>query len=278
MDRFFRHIVRTAFLLSAGVWPLFSCGDKKASSGDGDTRNMMTQQSENLTIIHSRNGNVTYRFTTPLLERYENALEPYTEFRKGIHIERYNDSTHLIEATLTANYAIWLEKQELWEAKGNVIGENADGNRLETEQLFWDQKAKRVYSNVDSKITQKNDVIYGDGFESDDRFEEFVVRKPKGKVTVNTTPGERSDSTRTDGKNAAAGRTKPTVPPPADGDTDHPVIREGEAVARPKPSVRGRRPATSPSPVEMEKEAPAADRSRLRLDSRPENESAGQAD
>ena len=54
----------------------------------------MTQQSEDLTVILSRNGNLTYRFTTPLLERYEYALEPYTEFRKGIHIETYNDSTH----------------------------------------------------------------------------------------------------------------------------------------------------------------------------------------
>mgnify|MGYP002275353359 CR=1 FL=1 len=107
----------------------------------------MTQQSEDLTVILSRNGNLTYRFTTPLLERYEYALEPYTEFRKGIHIETYNDSTHQVESSLTANYAILLEKQQLWEAKGNVRGHNAGGNQLETEQLFWNQKSKLVYSS-----------------------------------------------------------------------------------------------------------------------------------
>lgn len=106
-------------------------------------------------------------------------LRPYTEFRKGIHIETYNDSTHQVESSLTANYAILLEKQQLWEAKGNVRGHNAGGNQLETEQLFWNQKSKLVYSNVDSKITQNTDVVYGDGFESDERFEEFVVRNPK---------------------------------------------------------------------------------------------------
>lgn len=87
-----------------------------------------------------------------------------------------------------------LEKQQLWEAKGNVRGHNAGGNQLETEQLFWNQKSKLVYSNVDSKITQNTDVVYGDGFESDERFEEFVVRNPKGKVTVETAPN-RSDTT-----------------------------------------------------------------------------------
>ena len=230
---------------------------------------MMTQQSEDLTVIHSRNGNITYRFSTPLLERYENALEPYTEFREGIYIERYNDSTHLIEATLTANYAVWLEKQELWEAKGNVVGNNSDGNQLETEQLFWDQKSKRVYSNVDSKITQNSDVIYGDGFESDDRFEEFVIRKPKGKVTVNTTPNERADSLRTDRDSSASADVRNPVVRPRDQDpeTSHPVIREGEAVARPRRSSRRQRSVQQD--VEMKREDPSVTGGELRLEPEP---------
>ena len=45
---------------------------------------MMTQQSENLRLVYSQNGNLSYRFETPLLERYELAREPYMEFRKGV--------------------------------------------------------------------------------------------------------------------------------------------------------------------------------------------------
>ena len=196
-----RHTLRRAAALLVGGCAalLVSCDSKTSVANDDGVRNMMTQQSEDLTVILSRNGNLTYRFTTPLLERYEYALEPYTEFRKGIHIETYNDSTHQVESSLTANYAILLEKQQLWEAKGNVRGHNAGGNQLETEQLFWNQKSKLVYSNVDSKITQNTDVVYGDGFESDERFEEFVVRNPKGKVTVETAPN-RSETGRAGGR------------------------------------------------------------------------------
>ena len=153
---------------------------------------MMTQQSENLTVIQTKEGNLSFRFSAPLLEEYEYAEEPYIEFRKGIEIETYNDSTQTVEAKLSANYAIFMKRQQLWEAKGNVRGSNADGNQLETEQLFWNQKSKRVYSNVDSKITQKGDVIYADGFESNERFDDFVMRKVKGKVTVDTTPKQDS--------------------------------------------------------------------------------------
>ena len=158
-----------ALLFLAGAILLFGCKGKK-SAKEEDVQNMMTQQSENLRLVYSQNGNLSYRFETPLLERYELAREPYMEFRKGVKVETYNDTTHLVESTLTANYAIFLENQQLWEAKGNVVATNAQGQKLETEQLFWNQKSKRIYSNVDSKVTQKDGVILGEGFESDEQF------------------------------------------------------------------------------------------------------------
>lgn len=188
---------------------------------------MMTQQSENLRLVYSQNGNLSYRFVTPLLERYQLAREPYMEFRKGVKVETYNDSTHRVESTLTANYAIFMENQQLWEAKGNVIASKADGQKLETEQLFWNQKSGRIYSNVDSKVTQGNDVIIGEGFESDEKFEDFIFRRPEGKVTVNTTPGSGSAADTTAAKAAA-----PAKAAPAAGASSLPVIQEGKPVAR----------------------------------------------
>ena len=181
-----------ALLFLAGAILLFGCKGKK-SAKEEDVQNMMTQQSENLRLVYSQNGNLSYRFETPLLERYELAREPYMEFRKGVKVETYNDTTHLVESTLTANYAIFLENQQLWEAKGNVVATNAQG--------------------------QKDGVILGEGFESDEQFQDFIFRRPKGKVAVDTAPKERADSTGSG--QAAAGSSLP-------------VIREGEAVAKPK--------------------------------------------
>ena len=197
-----------ALLFLAGAILLFGCKGKK-SAKEEDVQNMMTQQSENLRLVYSQNGNLSYRFETPLLERYELAREPYMEFRKGVKVETYNDTTHLVESTLTANYAIFLENQQLWEAKGNVVATNAQGQKLETEQLFWNQKSKRIYSNVDSKVTQKDGVILGEGFESDEQFQDFIFRRPKGKVAVDTAPKERADSTGSG--QAAAGSSLPVI-------------------------------------------------------------------
>lgn len=179
-----------ALLITGSAILLISCSSE-AETEEQDLETLMTQQSDSLTIISSENGQKDYRFETPLLERYELAKEPYMEFRKGINIVTY-DSLGQVETSLIADYAINFENQKLWEAKGNVVAKNANGQILETQQLFWNQKTKKVYSNVDSKVTQNDDVIVGVGFESDESMEDFTFRKPKGKLLVDVAP---TDST-----------------------------------------------------------------------------------
>lgn len=211
---------------------LYSCKEKAGPTVDR-TGSYMTQQSENTVVINSVNGQLSYRMTAPLLERYEYASEPYTEYRRGIDVIMYNDSTGVVESTLRANYAIYMEVQDLWEAKGNVVATNAKGEKLETEQLFWNRKEKRVYSNVDSKVTQGGDVVIGDGFESDEAFEEFEVRNARGKVSVDISPNEDD----AEGNDELSSDLKPQDGAPAEG---VPMIREGEAVAKPAANPAGR--------------------------------------
>ena len=163
---------------------LISCREQQKKEERIDP-GLMTQQSENLTIVNSSNGTLSYRFETPLLEGYDMAVEPYMEFRKGVKITTFNDSTKMVEATLRANYAIFYKNRELWEAKGDVEVVNAKGEMLETQQLFWNQKTHKIYSHVDSKVTQGEDVMIGEGFISNENFSDFSFRRPKGRVSVN---------------------------------------------------------------------------------------------
>lgn len=165
---------------------LFSCGGEE-SADSGNAESLMTEYSENLSIVNSQNGRKSYHFVTPLLEGYTLAREPYREFPKGIKITTYkNDSLTDVDAVLTANYAIYYVDRELWEAKGNVVVEKSDGKTLYTQQLFWNARTKKIYSNVDSKIVQNNgrDVFVGEGFESDEEFKDWRFRRMKGRMEV----------------------------------------------------------------------------------------------
>lgn len=161
----------------------------------------MTEYSENLSIVNSQNGQRSYHFVTPLMEGYSQAAEPYREFRRGVRITTYkDDSLSTVDAVLTANYAIYYEKRRLWEAKGDVVVEKSDGKRLYTQQLFWNERTKKIYSNVDSKIVQSGgtDVFIGEGFESDEEFKDWRFRRMKGRMEVDVAPSAQADSGRAD--------------------------------------------------------------------------------
>ena len=166
---------------------LFSCSDKpEATQFDYET--LMTESSENRTITMMENGKRSYTFVTPLMEGYSMATNPYQEFRRGIKMTTYTqDSTNLVDATITANYAIYYENQRLWEAKGNVIiikNNRKDGDttvtshtEIYTQQLFWTATTKKIYSNVDTKILQPDGWHFGVGFDADEDLKNIHFRK-----------------------------------------------------------------------------------------------------
>ena len=191
--------IRVALSVTGSAILLFSCADKDAGRASASEETMMTEYSEDLSVVMSQNGRRSYHFVTPLLEGYSLAREPYREFRKGVKITTYqNDSLTTVDAVLTANYAIYYENRELWEAKGNVVVEKSDGKTLYTQQLFWNARTKKIYSNVDSKIVQNNgrDVFIGEGIESDEEFKDWRFRRMKGRMEVEMK--QSADSAATD--------------------------------------------------------------------------------
>ena len=56
---------------------LFSCGERQGEGASGSGETMMTEYSENLSVVMSQNGRRSYHFVTPLLEGYSQAREPY---------------------------------------------------------------------------------------------------------------------------------------------------------------------------------------------------------
>lgn len=179
-------VAMVALLFMGSAILLFSCKSKpKVAEESLDA--IMTEESENLTIVMSENGRKSYHFKTPLLEGYMLGRDPYREFRKGISITTYqDDSLTTVNAVLVANYAIYYENRKLWEAKGDVVVTKHDGTRLYTQQLFWNSQTKRIYSNVDTKLVTDTDELIGEGFESDEDMNEPRFRRWKGKMQVDT--------------------------------------------------------------------------------------------
>lgn len=132
-------------------------------------------------ILYSDSAKLKVKIVTPQLDRYEKeARKPYIEFPKGIKVYFYDDSMHVI-AQMSSRYAIRKENERLWEARDDVVVINTKGEKLNTEQLFWDENTEKIYSNSFSKITTPNGENIGErGFEARQDFSEWKFIGSRG--------------------------------------------------------------------------------------------------
>jgi LPS export ABC transporter protein LptC len=147
--------------------------------------NLPDQSGYNVEIEYTDSGLLQGKIITPELHKYDRVDEPYVEFPKGLRVLFY-DKQGNAESYIRARYAIYHEKDQLWEARNDVVAENQHtGEKLETEQLFWDQKNERIYSEKFSKITNSDGVFYGEnGFDARQDLSKWRLKGSSGTVNV----------------------------------------------------------------------------------------------
>ncbi len=136
-------------------------------------------------IIYSDSGNVRVKVLAPEIRKYIEGEKPCTEFPRGLTAYFYDDSLQ-IESVIQAKYVIYFEEEKLWEAKNNVEARNLkEGNQLNTEHLYWDEKKRLIYSNTYSRIVNKDGTFYGQqGFEAAQDLKWWRLKGSKGTVNV----------------------------------------------------------------------------------------------
>ena len=112
--------------------------------------------------LYTKNGQASFVLKSPLIDRYGGG-DPYLEFPKGLEINSF-EITGQKDASLSADYAIQNLNTSIIEARGMVDLENAEGEKLETEYLIWDEKEEQIHTKENVKITKSNQVIMGEGF------------------------------------------------------------------------------------------------------------------
>jgi len=137
-----------------------------------------------ITTIISDSGITRYRITASRWDIYDKASQPYQEFPEGIYFEKF-DANMKVDANITSKYAKFNENEQLWELRGKVRAMNLQGELFETQQLFWNQRQQRFYSDSLIKITQTTRIITGIGFESNETMTHYMIKNPQGTFPLN---------------------------------------------------------------------------------------------
>ena len=138
-------------------------------------------------ILYSEKAKVQIRLISPyLINKTEE--EPILLFPEGFTVFFY-DSAMNLQSTITADYGISYEKKKIMEARHNVVVENMEkGEKLNTEELFWDRGKQIIYSNKFVKLTSGEQVFTGDGLTSAEPFDELFISNPKGLIEIKEEP------------------------------------------------------------------------------------------
>ena len=68
--------------------------------------------------------------------------------------------------------------------RDSVVWQSVNGERLETEELVWDDQKHIVFSDRFVKITKPGEVLYGYGFEANEDFTRWQIKALEGRIKV----------------------------------------------------------------------------------------------
>jgi hypothetical protein len=145
-----------------------------------------SEQAKDVEILYSDSAQLRVKILSPVLIRHTDKTNPYDEFPAGLRAEFFNENKKVI-SWLVARYAVRYEKSEKIITRDSVVLFNKKNEKLETSELIWDEKERKIYTDKFIRITQpeKGDTSYGYGFITDQEFNRFEIkRKFTGKTNV----------------------------------------------------------------------------------------------
>lgn len=223
--------VAACAMLLAGA--MGACKDEKTEvvklDVNGDSVPTMTTHT--VTTLISDSGQIRYRVTTSNWLVYDEAAVPMWRFPDGLYLEKF-DLDFGIEATVQCDSAVYFSQRGLWRLDGNVNILNTIGEKFLTQQVFWDQRLNKVYSDSFIHIERADRTIEGIGFESNDKMTRYRITNPTGIFPASDFNPGREDGTEASGDSEISGDSErpdssgtEKLPPVAPKHIEKPVKR-----------------------------------------------------
>lgn len=174
------------WLLVVGCWLLtaFACNDLKIEKRQVFTEDdVAVEVASNVEILYSDSAVVRVRVTGALMHNFIDHDNPRQEFPQGVKIE-FLEPNLSVKSTLTAKTAARFQEKGQIIARDSVVLTTVKHERLETEELIWDEKTAKVFTEKFVKVTKPGEVIYGYGLEAEQDFSYWKITVPKGRIKV----------------------------------------------------------------------------------------------
>jgi LPS export ABC transporter protein LptC len=179
--------------LSTGILPFFrqllclfaigtvltACKHEELDASKFVTYKGPLMEVDSIQTLYSDSARIKVKMTAPKQLQMQNGQEVYP---KGVNIIFY-DKDGSISATLRSDRAKKVKEKdkELYTAYGNVVVVNKKkGETVNTEELNWSPTTRKIYTDKFVTITTAEEVLKGQGLDTDQDFSFTQIRKPEG--------------------------------------------------------------------------------------------------
>lgn len=134
-------------------------------------------------LMYSDSLRLRARVEGPKLVKYLKRQEEKEEFPEGVKVIFYEpDGSE--SGTLIADFGIRDPRKKRIKGIGNVVFHNPAGEKLETEELIWDEENDRVFTRKFVLFTTPEEKVWGMGFEANQDFSFRRIFAPEGRVIL----------------------------------------------------------------------------------------------
>lgn len=203
-------------LLMIATLLLASCEEEKHYyvPNIGNNGEVPTMSTLDVNTFISDSGYTKYFIRTDIWDMYDECNDPFWKFPTGVELEQY-DNGHNIESTLRCDSARYFTQKRIWKLDGNVVMVNVQNDTFLTNQVFWDQTHRKIFSDSFVHIVKTDRIIEGYGFESNEQMTVYTVKRPTGIFPVNKEQNAQAEEAAADAEAAEEGVSLRPAPRPA---------------------------------------------------------------
>lgn len=137
-------------------------------------------EAEKINLKYTDSGRITAILISPLMKEYASVAFPFTDFPKGIDVTLYDKNKK--RTIILADYATSYKSTNIIDLVGNVKITSQDGQILETDQLYFDQKNEWFFTEKNFKFTDPKGTSNGQGIDFSKDFKVIYSQKIAGEV------------------------------------------------------------------------------------------------
>lgn len=179
-----KHII-TIIVTTLVVAMIFSCeGSLKEVQKYNLSSFLPVGEADSINLKYTDSGKILTTLVSAKMLDYSNIENPFVEFPKGVLVSMY-DKNGTVTTTIRSDYAISYKKTDIIDLQGNVVIASNDGKKMETSQLYFDQKNEWFFTEKFFKFTDgEGGFLQGPGVDFSKDFKIFNMQNSTGEVNT----------------------------------------------------------------------------------------------